>query len=761
MKPHTHPGVGSSVRPLLRCSDRCRLDSPAGISLKSFSSHSLRLLGVSYDRRHAKFYVRYRRISSETGECSGNKKPSYSAPKRRDVLVAPFIAIGASVFRSAVARADEKVPETSLISSTMSTGSTTATTELQPQTVVPKVEDKEEEVTNSRIYDATAIGEPLALGKDKGKAWEKLMNARIVYLGEAEQVPIRDDKELELEILKNLKKRCTEAEQPISLALEAFPCNLQDQLNQFFDRKIDGEILKSFVTHWPSQRWQEYEPLLNYCRDNEVRLVACGMPLEVLRTIQAEGIRGLSRAERKKYAPPAGSGYISGFTPISRRSSLGLDYPNQSAPFGPASYLSAQAKVVEDYTMSQIILQAVTDGGAKGMLVVVTGASHVAYGSRGTGIPARMSRKLQKKNQVVILLNPERQQIRREGEVPVADFLWYSGARPCSRNCFDRAEIARVMNAAGRKRDALPQDLQKGLDLGLVSPEALQNFFDLEQYPLISELTHRFQGFRERLLADPKFLHRLAIEEAISMTTTLLAQYERRKENFFKELDYVITDTVRGSIVDFFTVWLPAPTLSFLSFSDDFSSPDGMETLKGLLGSIPDNAFQKNLAGKDWNINHRVASVILGGLKLAGVGFISSIGAVASSNTVYAIRRSLNPALSSNQNIRRSPIMKTAIVYSCFLGASANLRYQIIAGIVEHRLSDQFSDQTFLVNMLSFVVRTINSYWGTQQWVDLARYTGLQAQKDENNPIETPDTPNAAFECNASEETNIDEISKQ
>lgn len=185
------------------------------------------------------------------------------------------------------------------------------------------------------------------------------------------------------------------------------------------------------------------------------------------------------------------------------------------------------------------------------------------------------------------------------------------------------------------------------------------------------------QGFRERLLADPKFLHRLAIEEAISMTTTLLAQYERRKENFFKELDYVITDTVRGSIVDFFTVWLPAPTLSFLSFSDDFSSPDSIETIKGLLGSIPDNAFQKNLAGKDWNVNHRVASVLLGGMKLAGVGFISSIGAVASSNVVYAIRRSLNPTLSSNQNIRRSPIMKTALVYSCFLGTSANLRYQV------------------------------------------------------------------------------------
>ena len=142
---------------------------------------------------------------------------------------------------------------------------------------------------------------------------------------------------------------------------------------------------------------------------------------------------------------------------MSRRSPIDMNSPNQSVPFGPSSYLSAQSRVVEEYSMSQILLQRMVDGGATGMLVVVTGADHVMYGSRGTGLPARISKKIKKKNQVVILLDPERQQIRREGEVPVADFLWYSAARPCSRNCFDRAEIARVMNAAGRRRDALPQ----------------------------------------------------------------------------------------------------------------------------------------------------------------------------------------------------------------------------------------------------------------------------------------------------------------
>lgn len=130
-------------------------------------------------------------------------------------------------------------------------------------------------------------------------------------------------------------------------------------------------------------------------------------------------------------------------------------------------------------------------------------------------------------------------------------------------------------------------------------------------------------------------------------------------------------------VVDFFTVWLPAPTLSFLSNVDDLNELGSIDALKGLLGSIPDNAFQKNLPGRDWNLNHRIASVVLGGLKLAGVGFISSIGAVASSNILYAIRRLLSPNFASKEVNKRSPILKTALVYASFLGTSANLRYQV------------------------------------------------------------------------------------
>ncbi|KAM0874788.1 hypothetical protein ACQ4PT_037210 [Festuca glaucescens] len=666
---------------------------------------------------------------------SHRRSVAASASSRRDfLLLVPSLAAASAILRPLPAAAADD--------------GASAPPTVDPPTPAPPpppVEQKQpDESPMSRVYDATVIGEPQAVGKEaRARVWDKLAAAKVVYLGEAELVPDPDDRVLELEIVKKLAGRCKEAERGLALALEAFPCDLQQQLDQFMSGRIDGSTLKLYTLHWPAERWQEYEPLLNFCRDNGIKLVACGTPLQVKRTVQAEGISGLSKAERKAYAPPAGSGFISGFTSISGRSLIDKITSTRDSSFGPDSYLSAQARVVDDYTMSQIIMKELKDRGPSGMLIVVTGASHLIYGPRGIGVPARISKKIAKKEQVVVLLDPERQSIRREGEIPVADFLWYSAAKPCSRNCFDRAEIARVMNAAGRRPEALPQDLQKGLDLGVVSPEILQNFFDLEKYPVMTELIHRFQGFRERLLADPKFLQRLAIEEAISITTTLLAQYERRKGRFFEEIDYVITDTVRGSVVDFFTVWLPAPTISVLSYTDN-DSGQSLDFVKGLLGSLPDNAFQKNAFGQNWNTNQRFAAVIIGGLKLAGVGFVSSVGAGVSSDLLYAVRGVLKPSASVEAGRKRAPILKSAAVYSCFLGTSANLRYQIIAGLLEHRLGESLAtryNQPLLAGLLSFVARTVNSYLGTQQWVDLARYTGLQKIKEQLPSEEIPTPP--------------------
>ena len=46
----------------------------------------------------------------------------------------------------------------------------------------------------SRVYDAAVLGEPEAVGGDRSRVWQKLLQARVVYLGEAERVPDSDDR---------------------------------------------------------------------------------------------------------------------------------------------------------------------------------------------------------------------------------------------------------------------------------------------------------------------------------------------------------------------------------------------------------------------------------------------------------------------------------------------------------------------------------------------------------------------------------------
>jgi uncharacterized iron-regulated protein len=686
--------------------------------------------------------TRQKNISAEEMEYLNNGDGNYFAgSSRREAILKPLLALGVSSLPSIATARAENAPVVSL----------KKTLQLEPNNnkdpgSITNSSSNDNNKVNSRVYDATVIGEPVAIGKERGRVWTKLLGARVVYLGEAENVPDPDDKGIELEIVQNLRDKCFEQQRPISLALQAFPSNLQPQLDQYMSSRINDNDLKSFVSHWPAQRWKEYMPLLHYCCKNGVQLIACGAPLEIIRTVQSEGVQGLSEVDRRKYAPPAGAGFVTNSSSVSRRLSLYNVLPQASFSFGAASYLFAQARVVEDYIMSQIVTQAIVDGGSAGLLIVITGSSHVLLGTRGGGLPARISKKTPKKSQVAVLLNPERQHIRKEGEAPVADFLWYSAAKPCIRNCFDRAEIARIMDASSRRRDTLPQDIQKGLDLGLVPPEVLQSFFDLEQQPFIAELTHHFQGFRERWLANPRIFQRLALEETICITATLMAQYEKRKERFMEELDYVISDTLRSAVVSFFAVWLPAPTLSFLSYEENTNTSWTIEGLKGLLGSLPENAFQRNSLGQNWDFGARGAAVLMGGLKLFCVGFLSSISTVSITNTLFSIRQQWSPGVEKHNINVQYPVFKTAFVYGCFLGTSANLRYQFVAGIVEHWVADYLlASQPLLGDIISFLARVINSYFGTQQWIDLARHIGLQQSKVEPENFEDKvlDSPRA------------------
>lgn len=122
----------------------------------------------------------------------------------------------------------------------------------------------------------------------------------------------RDWQLLELEIVGTLREKCLGQQRAVVVALDAFPLPLQPQLDEYVNEKYQPrnlhpsarrqvcEILSSYACHivlavcrltddelrlhvplWPEDRWGQVLPLLKYCRDNGVRVLACGTPAEV------------------------------------------------------------------------------------------------------------------------------------------------------------------------------------------------------------------------------------------------------------------------------------------------------------------------------------------------------------------------------------------------------------------------------------------------------------------------------------------------
>ena len=182
-------------------------------------------------------------LAATTAASSTRRSVSACAASRRGFLLVPSITAASAVLRtlpSAAADSDDAdTPSTPAPPDELPSPSTQLTAEAEVE-----AEAEPNESPMSRVYDATVLGEPEALAGDaRGRVWEKMAAARVVYLGEAELETDPDDRALELEIVRGLAGRCGDAGRSLALALEAFPCDLQQQLDQFMDGRCGAVLL--------------------------------------------------------------------------------------------------------------------------------------------------------------------------------------------------------------------------------------------------------------------------------------------------------------------------------------------------------------------------------------------------------------------------------------------------------------------------------------------------------------------------------------
>ncbi|KAG0541070.1 hypothetical protein BDA96_03G464300 [Sorghum bicolor] len=283
-----------------------------------------------------------------------------------------------------------------------------------------------------------------------------------------------------------------------------------------------------------------------------------------------------------------------------------------------------------------------------------------------------------------------------------------------------RGEALFVLAQLGRKLDSLPSDLAAAIESGRIGGDIVARFNELEANGFIKWLL-TFKGFRERLLADELFLTKLGIECGIGLVAKTAAELQKRGDNFFKEIEVVISDVVMAIVADVMLVYLPAPTIGLQP-----PIARNASAIASFFSSCPDNAFQIALAGRSFTLVQRIGAFVRNAAKLLVVGTTASL--VGTSVTSAALKA--KAAVNKDEAVE-IPVLQTSIAYGIYMSISSNLRYQLLAGVLEQRILEPLlHNQKLLLSAMCFMVRSGNTFLGSLLWIDYARWIGVQKGHD-------------------------------
>ncbi|KAG5183582.1 hypothetical protein JKP88DRAFT_316729 [Tribonema minus] len=216
----------------------------------------------------------------------------------------------------------------------------------------------------------------------------------------------------------------------------------------------------------------------------------------------------------------------------------------------------------------------------------------------------------------------------------------------------------------------------------------------------------------------------------------VLAEYEKRRDKFFKEFDFVLADILTSCFANFAAVWASCPTMRpAIAGSADAASKGMFASLGRFMNSCPSNAFQRVVApATHYSLAQRGAALIKPMPQLFVIGFGACAAGYGLTSLMSHIRLALDPTMV--KNTEDAPIFKSSLAIGAFLAVSSNLRYQIIAGGIEQRFLDvALASKPAVSNACSFVLRTANLYLGASMIVDWLRIVGVQHSAQDEEPV--------------------------
>ncbi|BAS90149.1 protein RETICULATA-RELATED 1, chloroplastic [Oryza sativa Japonica Group] len=279
-----------------------------------------------------------------------------------------------------------------------------------------------------------------------------------------------------------------------------------------------------------------------------------------------------------------------------------------------------------------------------------------------------------------------------------------------------------VLRLAAARGVSLPADMMEAAKDAGIREVLLLRYFDLQAGPWpLAAMIRAFSMLRNRMLADPSFLFKVGTEVVIDSCCATFAEVQKRGEDFWAEFELYAADLLVGVVVDIALVGLLAP---YVRFGKASASTGPFGRFNRMAGSLPSSVFEAERPGCRFTVQQRIGTFFYKGVLYGSVGFVCGIIGQGIANMIMTAKRSVKK---SDEDIPVPPLIKSAALWGVFLAVSSNTRYQIINGLERVVETSPIAKRVPPVAMAFTVgVRFANNIYGGMQFVDWARWSGVQ-----------------------------------
>lgn len=241
---------------------------------------------------------------------------------------------------------------------------------------------------------------------------------------------------------------------------------------------------------------------------------------------------------------------------------------------------------------------------------------------------------------------------------------------------YDPKAINAVLQEWYRTMEGLPGIIRLAAEMGMFSSAALVRFMSMDVRPNVTRMMTRAlppsvsRNVVGRLMADPAFMQKLALEQVITIGASLMYEARVRGDKFWEQFDLVAVNTLTLAAANAAVVYLVAPTRA--------APAPAKHEWQNMLSKLPNNVFEGTTPLRSYSNNSRVASFFVKAAQLAGVGAVAGGVQSALSSAVVELRKRADPSF--QPAVKVPSVQQSALGMAATCGIFANARYQIISG---------------------------------------------------------------------------------